>query len=142
MEGPLRDGANIGQRRSALLQMPSGQVPVAEIGGRIIADSAAIARALEERYPDKPLLPSPGTPERAEADALNRLERVLFSKWMQWLTSSRWVKGFSSLPSHLLCLGYKELRVSAFEPVSPQPTPPLPPLLPLIFFSFPSRFSQ
>lgn len=29
----------------------------------------------------------PGTPARARADKLMRLERKLFSDWMQWLTS-------------------------------------------------------
>lgn len=68
--------------------MPSGQVPVAEIDGTIVPDSASIARHLEEKFPDRPLLPKPGTPERKRADALNSLERSLFSAWMQWLTNS------------------------------------------------------
>jgi len=71
-----------------LQMMPSGQVPVAEVGGRIAPDSGSIQRVLEERYPERPLLPKLGTPERERADALNRLERTLFGAWMQWLTSS------------------------------------------------------
>lgn len=33
-----------------------------------------------------------GTPERERADGLNRLERALFGRWMQWLTSG-WMDG-------------------------------------------------
>jgi glutathione S-transferase len=74
--------------------MPSGQVPVAEIDGKVVADSAAIQRQLEALFPERPLLPAAGTPERERADRLNRLERSLFGAWMQWLTSNWCVGGF------------------------------------------------
>lgn len=37
---------------------PLGRVPVLEHDGRVVADSTAIARYLEERFPDPPLLPA------------------------------------------------------------------------------------
>ena len=45
-----------GLRRLRLLN-PLGQVPVLEHDGRALADSTAILRYLEERFPDPPLLP-------------------------------------------------------------------------------------
>jgi glutathione S-transferase len=45
-----------GLRRLRLLN-PLGQVPVLEHDGRVLADSTAIVRYLEERFPDPPLLP-------------------------------------------------------------------------------------
>mmetsp|Transcript_5968 Transcript_5968/g.15363 ORF Transcript_5968/g.15363 Transcript_5968/m.15363 type:complete len:531 (+) Transcript_5968:148-1740(+) len=71
-----------------LRMVPSGQGPVAKIDGKVVADSAAIQRQLEAMFPERPLLPPPGSSERERADLLNRLERTLFGAWMQWLTSN------------------------------------------------------
>ena len=73
--------------------VPSGMLPVVEIDGVLMTESAAIATALEEKFPhNKPLLPPSGTPERRRADDLCRLERALFSRWMGWLTQG-WMDG-------------------------------------------------
>lgn len=58
------------RRDDALLDLnPAAEVPVLVDGAAIIPDSQAIAEYLEERYPDRPLLPS--TPlERAECRRL------------------------------------------------------------------------
>ncbi|GAB4823293.1 hypothetical protein N2152v2_010339 [Parachlorella kessleri] len=67
-------------------KVPRGLLPVMEVdGGKPITESAVIMQLLEELYPETPLLPPPGTPERQRADSLMRLERRLFSDWLQWL---------------------------------------------------------
>jgi glutathione S-transferase len=45
---------------------PAGKVPVLDDSGNVITESAAICLHLAEKYPDKKLLPPPGTPERTE----------------------------------------------------------------------------
>ena len=73
-----------------LAKVPSGLLPVVELGGRVYTESALIAQLLEREYPEHtPLLPPPGTPRAAQAEALLRLERQLFSRWLNWLTSER-----------------------------------------------------
>ena len=75
---------------SFLAKVPSGLLPVVELEGRVYTESALIAALIEDKYPQNtPLLPARGTPLREEAEALLRLERQLFSRWMQWLTGSR-----------------------------------------------------
>ncbi|KAL4535030.1 hypothetical protein Ndes2437B_g05782 [Nannochloris sp. 'desiccata'] len=71
-----------------LAKVPSGLLPVLEIDGKIITESAVIQGLLEELYPEPALLPKDGTQERARASALMRLERRLFSDWLQWLCNS------------------------------------------------------
>ncbi len=71
-----------------LAKVPSGLLPVLEIDGKIITESAVIQGLLEELYPEPALLPKDGTSERARASALMRLERRLFSDWLQWLCNS------------------------------------------------------
>lgn len=71
-----------------LAKVPSGLLPVLEVDGRIITESAVIQGLLEELYPEPALLPQDGTQERARASALMRLERRLFSDWLQWLCNS------------------------------------------------------
>lgn len=44
--------------RAKLVKRGTGKVPAIEIGGAFVTDSTNIAHALEERYPDPPLLPS------------------------------------------------------------------------------------
>lgn len=57
-----------------------------ELDGQLITESARIAEVLEDAFPDnKPLLPPEGTPLRAKADILFRLERRLFGDWLGWL---------------------------------------------------------
>ena len=74
---------------SFLAKVPSGLLPVIEFEGRIYTESALIAALIEDKYPqNKPLMPAKGSAERSEADAL-LLERQLFNRWMQWLTSAR-----------------------------------------------------
>ncbi len=68
--------------------VPSGLLPVIEYKGSIITESAVIARILENDFPDRPLLPAEGTPERGRAEELLRLERRLFSAWLSWLCQS------------------------------------------------------
>ena len=43
---------------------------------------------MEDLYPEPALLPQDGSQERARASALMRLERRLFSDWLQWLCNS------------------------------------------------------
>ncbi len=69
--------------------MPSGLLPVLELDGRVVTESAVIMSLLEEAFPEtKALMPAKGSPERARADQLMRLERRFFSDWLQWLTNS------------------------------------------------------
>ena len=65
--------------------MPSGLLPVLEVDGRVVTESATIQALLESMYPETPLLPAEGTAGRVRAGGLMRLERRLFSDWMQWL---------------------------------------------------------
>ena len=81
------------KKRSFTAKVPSGMLPVMEIDGRLVTESALIADALEREFPEhKPLLAPPGSALRKRQDDLNRLERALFGRWMQWLTSS-WMDG-------------------------------------------------
>lgn len=66
---------------------PSGQIPVAEIDGRVFGQSNDILFQLEQAFPKhKSLQPPGGTEKRAQE--LLRLERTIFSAWLSWLTSS------------------------------------------------------
>ncbi len=54
---------------------PTGKVPALEIDGRVLPESAVILEYLEERFPQKPLLP--GDPaERARARLLSRMADI------------------------------------------------------------------
>jgi len=73
---------------SFMAKVPSGLLPVLELDGRVVTESAVIMELLEREFPDnKPLMPRAGSPERARADQLMRLERKLFSDWLNWLCS-------------------------------------------------------
>eukprot|EP00887_Chlorella_sp_A99_P006697 scaffold3.g6697.t1 len=63
--------------REFLAKVPSGLLPVLEVEGKV----------LEQMYPERPLLPPEGSPERQRVAALMRLERRLFSDWLQWLAA-------------------------------------------------------
>ena len=81
------------KKKSFTAKVPSGMLPVVEIDGVIMTESAVIAATLEREFPDHtPLVPPAGTPESKRATDLNRLERALFSRWMQWLTAG-WMDG-------------------------------------------------
>lgn len=62
-----------------IVQVPGGLLPVIELDGNVVTESAVIMSLLEDEFgPDKgfkALMPARGTPERARADALMRLER-------------------------------------------------------------------
>jgi glutathione S-transferase len=73
-----------------LAKVPSGLLPAVELDGQLFTESALIAALLEKEFPaNTPLLPGAGTPERSASDALMRLERQLFSRWLSWLTNGR-----------------------------------------------------
>ena len=69
---------------------PSGGIPVAKLDGEVIRESNDIIMAVEQAFPERPLLPSADAdPERAaRVQPLLTLERELFSAWFRWLTSS------------------------------------------------------
>ncbi|PSC72974.1 glutathione S-transferase [Micractinium conductrix] len=71
--------------REFMQKVPSGLLPVLEVDGRIITESAVIQQVLEALDPETPMLPPEGSAERARAAELMRLERKLFSAWLQWL---------------------------------------------------------
>lgn len=62
-----------------IVQVPGGLLPVIELDGNVVTESSVIMSLLEDEFgPDKgfkALMPARGTPERARADALMRLER-------------------------------------------------------------------
>ena len=73
---------------SFLAKVPSGMLPAVELDGQLLTESDAIMRTLEDVFPDNKLLPPAGSKDAAVARDMLRLERQLFSRWMQWLTSS------------------------------------------------------
>jgi len=80
-----------GKPAEFLAKVPSGLLPVLEMDGRVVTESATIMALLEDRHASdparhRPLMPPRGTAERAEADALLRLERRFFGDWLDWLT--------------------------------------------------------
>jgi glutathione S-transferase len=77
-----------GDKTAEFVRMqPSGQIPVAEIDGKVYGQSNDILYALEEKFPGRPLLPPPEDAEATDrARRLLRLERELFSAWLSWLT--------------------------------------------------------
>ena len=50
---------------SFLAKVPAGLLPVLELDGRVIAESARIMELLEQEFPARPMMPAPGTDERA-----------------------------------------------------------------------------
>jgi hypothetical protein len=78
--------ASISTPCGSVLQVPSGLLPVLEIDGRVVTESATIMALLEEQFPGhKPLMPAADSPQRPRADQLMRLERRFFSDWLNWL---------------------------------------------------------
>jgi len=76
---------------------PSGAIPVAIIDGKTLNQSNDIIYTLEQLFTGgdhKPMLPSQDdTVKRMKAQELLRLERTIFSAWMNWLTGSARGKG-------------------------------------------------
>ena len=67
---------------------PSGGIPVARLDGQTIRESNDILQAIEDAFPERPLIPPQGDPRSARVRPLLTLERQLFSAWFGWLTSS------------------------------------------------------
>jgi len=71
-------------------KVPGGMLPVMELDGQLCTESDTIMDLLERTFngPEYPaMLPEQGSPEWQKAQNLFRLERALFSRWLQWLTS-------------------------------------------------------
>lgn len=71
-----------------MLQVPSGLLPAMELDGELYTESDLIMQVLEKRFPEKPLMSAKGSPSYHRAQKLLRLERQLFSVWLQWLCRS------------------------------------------------------
>jgi len=67
---------------------PSGGIPVAKLDGDVIRESNDILAAIEDAFPERPLIPPASDPTRVRVTPLLQLERQLFSAWFRWLTSS------------------------------------------------------
>ena len=72
-----------------VFQVPSGLLPAMELDGELVIESDDVMAALEAAFPDRPLMPAPGTPAHARARGLMKLERRLFGAWLQWLCYPR-----------------------------------------------------
>jgi len=69
---------------SFLRKAPNGLLPAIELDGRFMTDSLVIMQVLEETFPTPPMLPPPGSSQRALAEQLLKLERELFYWWCQY----------------------------------------------------------
>ena len=69
---------------------PSGGIPVARLDDVVIRESNDIMMAVEQAFPQRPMLPDArAEPERAaRVKPLLTLERELFSAWFRWLGSA------------------------------------------------------
>lgn len=76
-----------GEKPASFIKIqPGGQIPVAEINGRVYGQSNDILKALEEQFPNSKKSLMPPTNLQSKAQQLYGLERQLFSAWMYWLT--------------------------------------------------------
>lgn len=76
--------------QSYLAKCPAGLLPAMELDGQLFTESEVIQQVLEESFPNNtPLIPQA---QRKRHQQLMQLERALFGRWMQWLTSS-WSDG-------------------------------------------------
>lgn len=80
-------------------QVPSGLLPAMELDGQLYTESDLIMQILEEKFPEKPMMPAKGSPSYHRAQKLMRLERQLFGAWLQWLCRS-----WYGLHSAIVCL--------------------------------------
>ena len=75
-----------------LKNVPSGMLPVVVIDGVLITESSVIQEVIETKFSDAASYPSMMPPKESAvantAQTLFRLERKLFSDWMQWLTGN------------------------------------------------------
>ena len=76
-------GTGAGRRPDYLSLNPAGKVPVLELEGEYLTESAAICRTLADRHPMAGLLPAPGSLERARCEqwcdfAISELEQPLW----------------------------------------------------------------
>eukprot|EP00638_Chattonella_subsalsa_P003529 CAMPEP_0117752790 /NCGR_PEP_ID=MMETSP0947-20121206/11834_1 /TAXON_ID=44440 /ORGANISM="Chattonella subsalsa, Strain CCMP2191" /LENGTH=457 /DNA_ID=CAMNT_0005571537 /DNA_START=149 /DNA_END=1522 /DNA_ORIENTATION=+ len=67
-----------------LEKVPNGLLPAMELDGEFMTDSMRIMQVLEEAFPEKPMLPPPGSELRQRAGQLLQLERNLFYWWCQY----------------------------------------------------------
>jgi glutathione S-transferase len=76
-----------GEKPASFMRMqPGGQIPVAQINGRVYGQSNDILQALEDQFPNSKRSLMPPANLQAQAQQLFGLERQLFSAWMYWLT--------------------------------------------------------
>jgi glutathione S-transferase len=111
---------------SFMAMVPSGLLPVLELDGRVVTESAVIMALLEDAFPDhKPLMPPAGTPERARADALMRLERRFFGAWLvrsRGRGGSWWSWSWFFLPCSVCCSAcYQDTLTKPLLPSSLKP---------------------
>jgi len=78
-----------GDKSESFLQInPSGQVPLVELDGKVIVESAVIAEALEENFPENPLVPDKESEEFAKYNANRELMKQLSPAIFTWLRAS------------------------------------------------------
>ena len=88
--------------------MPSGLLPAMELDGQLYTESDLIMQVLEEKFPEKPMMPAKGSPAYHRAQKLMRLERQLFGAWLQWLCRSWYRLTSSSCMTCMLCLSARQ----------------------------------
>ena len=79
-----------------------------ELDGQLYTESDLIMQVLEEKFPEKPMMPAKGSPAYHRAQKLMRLERQLFGAWLQWLCRSWYRLTSSSCVTCILCLSTKQ----------------------------------
>lgn len=96
-----------------MAKVPGGLLPVIEFDGRVVTESAVIMQLIEDEFPNhQPLLPRAGTADRARADGLMRLERLLFSDWLGWLCNDWDPEGKRARFEKTMDIVAKELEAS------------------------------
>ncbi|KAL3906186.1 MAG: hypothetical protein SGILL_009371, partial [Bacillariaceae sp.] len=71
-----------GEKPASFMRIqPGGQIPVAEINGRVYGQSNDILQALEDQFPNSKKSLTPPENSQAQAQQLFGLERQLFSAW-------------------------------------------------------------
>ena len=103
---------------------PSGGIPVAQLDGNVIRESNDIMMAIEQAYPENPMLPDGNVDPEAAARVrpLLTLERELFSTWFRWLGSTN--AGASKPMADLFRRVDAEVRLLHARPLSSRPDQP------------------
>jgi len=70
--------------KSFLKLTPRGLLPAIEIDGEFFTESSRIMQLIEQRFPERPMVP-PGGQARQMSEQLLQLERGLFGAWLNWL---------------------------------------------------------